>query len=70
MPKRNLRIVKQTFKVTLGVCEACNSQFTSHLPKPDQSQWEIQTQFDRHKCKPEDASQAAARIVREATKQP
>ena len=53
MPKRNLRIVKQTFKVTLGVCEACNTQFASNLPQPDQSQWEIRMQFDRHTCKPE-----------------
>jgi hypothetical protein len=45
--------VKQTFKVTLGVCEACNTQFTSNLPQPDQSQWEIRMQFDRHTCKPE-----------------
>ena len=53
MPQRKLKIVKKNLKVTLGVCEACNAQFTSHLPQPDQSQWEIQTQFDRHKCERE-----------------
>jgi len=67
MPKRNLRIVKRYPRETMGVCEACNTQFKSYLPQQDKAEWEIQTRFDEHKCKPEDASQAAARIVREAT---
>jgi len=67
MPKRNLRVVKRMRQVTLAVCEACNAQFKSNLTEPDNADLEIKTQFDQHKCKPEDASQAAARIVREAT---
>jgi len=58
MPKRKLRIVKQTLPA-IGVCEYCNSQFKGE---------DIQTQFDAHKCKPVDSSQNALRIVREATK--
>ncbi len=67
MPKRKLRIVKRQSPDTIGVCEGCNQQFTSHLPQADKAEWEISTLFSRHKCKPEDASEAAARIVREAT---
>jgi hypothetical protein len=67
MSKRKLRIVKRQSPDTLGICEACNQQFASNLPQADKAEWEISTLFSRHKCKPEDASQAAARIVREAT---
>ena len=54
MAKRKLRIVKQG----LGICERCNAQFKSY---------EIQAEFDAHKCKPVDSSQNTLRIVREAT---
>ena len=57
MPKRKLRIVKQT-PPALGICERCSSQF-----KGD----DVQAQFNAHKCKPVDTSQNALRIVREAT---
>jgi hypothetical protein len=49
----------------LGICEYCNKQFSgseSRLAKSD-----IQMQFNVHKCKREDFSQAAVRTVREAT---
>ncbi len=68
MPKRNLRIVKKQSPDTIGVCEACNMQFKSYLRNAEQAEWEIGVRFGEHKCKPEDASQAAARIVREVTK--
>jgi hypothetical protein len=71
MPKRKLRIVKETNGVpVLGVCEHCNKQFpaerhvVSQLAKARAS---IDQQFDAHACKREDVSQNAARIVREAT---
>jgi hypothetical protein len=67
MPKRNLRIVKKLHLLTVGICESCNTDFTSNLPQADQSQWEIKTRFDEHKCKPMDSSQNALRIVREST---
>lgn len=43
----------------LGICKACGHKFTG-------TETEIRQQFSRHDCN-EDASQAAARIVREAT---
>ena len=67
MPKRNLRIVKRVRNVpVLGICEYCNAQFSGD-PGRGNAQSDIQEQFNAHKCKAEDASQAAARIVREAT---
>jgi hypothetical protein len=68
MPKRNLRIVKKLYLLTVGICEYCNLEFTSKLPQHDQAQWEIETRFGEHKCKREDASQAAARVMRELPK--
>jgi hypothetical protein len=70
LSKRNLRIVKRVRNVpVLGICEFCNAQFSAEPGgQTDEAQAIIQQQFNAHKCKPEDASQAAARIVREATK--
>ncbi len=66
MPERNLRIVKRT-PIALAICESCNMQFHSKQPVEDNAEIDLKIQFSKHKCKPEDASQAAARIVREAT---
>ena len=52
MPERKLRIVKRQSPDSIGVCEGCNQQFTSHLPQADKAEWEISTLFSRHKCKP------------------
>ena len=60
MPKRKLRIVKQTTPM-ISVCERCNSQFKG------ESKQEVKAAFDAHKCKLTDSSQNALRIVREAT---
>ena len=70
MPKRNLRIVKRFANIPiLGVCEQCNAQFSVD---PEDQMMEVQAaienQFNAHKCKPDDASRADARIVTEATK--
>jgi hypothetical protein len=71
MAKRTLRIVKRTRNVpVLGICEFCNAQFPAdphRLGQLGNAQASIQEQFNAHTCKPEDASQAAVRIVREAT---
>jgi hypothetical protein len=70
-PKRDLRVVKWIGTVpAIGVCTYCSRQFKvplgsmSHLADAQES---LRVQFVEHKCKREDASQAAARIVREAT---
>jgi hypothetical protein len=71
LSKRNLRIVKRVKNVpVLGVCEYCNAQFPAdphRLGQLGDAQSAIQEQFNAHKCKPEDDSPAAARIVKEAT---
>jgi hypothetical protein len=64
MPKRKLRIIKESPPPAIGVCERCNAQFKSSLPGPDT---DILAQFNAHKCEPMDSSQNALRIVREAT---
>jgi hypothetical protein len=60
MAERKLRIIK-TSPSLLGVCERCNSQFTAN------TEVEIHSDFDAHKCTLRDGSQNALRIVREAT---
>jgi hypothetical protein len=69
--KRNLRVVKWVGTVpALGVCTFCNRQFQvpmESMKRIEDAQWNLDLQFREHKCKREDASQAAARIVREAT---
>jgi hypothetical protein len=73
MPKRNLRVVKWLGSTpAIGVCEFCSHQFKvpmTALAKTAEAQASLQEQFDRHKCERQDASQAAARIVREATEE-
>ncbi len=66
MPKRNLRILKKP-PATVGICEACNQRFTSHLRNADKSEWEVSTLFSRHKCKSQDVNRTAARTVKEST---
>lgn len=56
----------------LGVCECCNAQFAADpkiVGQAKDAHAHIQKQFVAHKCKSQDASQAASRIVREATEQ-
>ena len=67
MAKRNLRIVKRVRNVpVLGICEYCDTQFSGD-PSTGNAESAIQKQFNAHKCKPGDASQAASRIAKEAT---
>ena len=65
MAKRKLRIVRG--HPLLGICEYCNIQFSSGLMPIEQAKGDIQDRFKVHKCKREDFSQAAVRVVREAT---
>ena len=65
MAKRKFRIVHETPQ--LGVCEYCNMQFSAVTPLGTPNKATIKEQFNVHKCKREDFSQAAARTVREAT---
>ena len=51
MPERYLRIVKRQRTLTVGICEACNQQFRSHIKPPTRSEWEIKILFERHTCK-------------------
>jgi hypothetical protein len=64
MTKRNLRIVRRSPPLVIGVCERCNAQFKSERPEPA---GDLEAQFNLHKCHPIDSSQNALRIVREAT---
>jgi hypothetical protein len=66
MPKRKLRIVRETPQ--LGICEYCNMQFSATLTAlgaavPNS----VREQFNAHKCQREDVNQAAARTVRKTT---
>jgi hypothetical protein len=66
MSKRKLRIVREN--PLLGICEYCDMQLPATLTAlgaavPNS----VREQFNAHKCKREDFSQAAVRTVREAT---
>jgi hypothetical protein len=58
MPKRNLKIVKLT-PIAIGVCDACNMEFHSKQPLEDNAEIDLEIQFNKHTCKPLDASQNA-----------
>jgi hypothetical protein len=66
MPKRTFRLVRVRFPLS-GICESCNKSFMSRNEDLDEALKEIHAAFDAHTCEREDASQAAARIVRETT---
>ncbi len=68
MPKRKLRIVKRVRNTpVLAICESCNAQFEGD-PARGNAQSAIQGQFNTHKCKPVEASPAAAPILKKTTK--
>ena len=48
MPKRKLRIVRET--PHLGICEYCNMQFSAITPLGAPNKTSIQEQFKAHKC--------------------
>ena len=59
-----MRIVKPPLPA-IGICEACNSHFTSSNRSPQAAENEIKAAFDDHKCKLTDSSQSTQRIVRD-----
>jgi hypothetical protein len=67
-PEGNLRVVKWIGTIpAIGVCTYCSRQFKvplESMKRVADAQWNLDLQFKEHKCKREDASQAAARIVR------
>jgi hypothetical protein len=70
-PARDLDFIEMTIgKPMVACCTVCKQVFRA-IPKggerSDVLALRIRTEFDQHKCN-EDASQVAARIVREATK--
>jgi hypothetical protein len=71
MPKREMQIVKYFGSIPYeAVCAHCSKQFKV-APDPTLTDTEagakLQAEFAVHKCERLDASQNAARIVREAT---
>ena len=64
MIQRRLRVVKWlTTTPALAVCTLCGRKFKvpmSALRRTADAQASLQEQFDRHKCEPEDSSQAEA----------
>jgi hypothetical protein len=48
MAKRKLRIMRETPQ--LGICEYCNTQFSSVTPLGARNRASIQDQFNAHKC--------------------
>ena len=62
MPKRNLRVVKWLSTTpAIGICEFCGQQFKvplTALTKTADAQKNMQAQFDRHKCKRDDANES------------
>lgn len=65
MPKRALRVVKWIGQTpAVAVCMFCNREFKTGmraLSRVEDAKAYLQDQFDRHKCKSEDANQTAAR---------
>jgi len=57
MDIRKLRIVKPPLPAT-GICEACNSHFTSSNRSQEAAENEIKAAFDDHECKLTDNSQS------------
>jgi hypothetical protein len=53
MDTRKLRIVKPPLPA-IGICEACNSQFTSSQRSQDEAENEIKAAFDAHECRVRD----------------
>jgi hypothetical protein len=66
MIQRRLRVAKWLSTTpALGVCTNCGREFKvpmSALRRTADAQASLQEQFDRHKCEPEDSSQASARV--------
>jgi len=61
MAKRSLRVLKRVSNIaSLGVCEACNAQFSANPRQLGQAG--VQQQFNAHKC---EVTQGSAPIARD-----
>ena len=67
MAKRNLN--KLVFIDNYGICQDCGRAFKGDKTRGLAIKSQIAESFKEHTCKKLDASQNAARIVREATEQ-
>ncbi len=69
----SIRIVRMDSGKTVGTCTECDDRRESGAPDPQTAKFEIEQLFEGHECpkkKPrEDVNQAAARVIREATKE-
>jgi hypothetical protein len=66
MAKRSLRILKRVSgTASLGVCDACNAQFSANPHQLGQAG--VQQQFNAHKCDPK---QSVASTAKKADKTP
>ena len=67
MIQRRLRVAKWLSTTpALGVCTLCSREFKvpmSALRRTADAQANLQEQFDRHKCEPEESGQAAALVA-------
>ena len=54
---RKLRIVKPPLPA-IGICEACNLQFTSNERSQEDAEREIKAAFDAHECRIKNAYHA------------
>jgi hypothetical protein len=69
MPKKRelLPIRRHDNLVVAGRCSICHRPFESRFVVPELASRAVKSEFDTHVCN-EDANQAAARVVRESTK--
>ena len=67
MVQSRLRVVKWLSTTpVVAVCTLCSREFKvpmSALRRTADAQASLQEQFDRHKCEPEDSSEATARVT-------
>jgi hypothetical protein len=64
MAKRSLRVLKRVSNIaSLGICEACNMQFSADPRQLGQAG--VQQQFNAHKC---DAAKSASPAAKETAK--
>jgi hypothetical protein len=68
MDIRKLRIVKPPLP-PIGICEACNSRFTSSKRSQYEAEKEIKGEFDAHECKVMDSNQTARINIRGYTEE-
>lgn len=69
MIQRRLRVVKwMSTTPAIAVCTLCSREFNvplSALRRTADAQANLQEQFDRHKCEPQESSQTADVLLRE-----